>query len=115
MQFDVSSHERKTKADWDVEPGSTSEKRQRVISPLKFSNIQKVSKKTLQQQRVPLQKVYKTAVSSVQSSLEVTLNGSSPESKKLGYVNVILIAVKEKLVRNYPGFQRLQRLKTCGA
>ena len=106
MEFDVTSRERKNKADWDVETGSTAQKRQRIVSPLKISNIQNVSKITLQQHRLPSPEVSitKTKVSLVQSSFEVVLNGKSSERKKAtnqtaGHYNMILIVVKEKLVR----------------
>jgi hypothetical protein len=102
MQFDFTSHERKTKADWNIEPGTSPEKRQRVVSPLKVSSIQKVSKKTLQQQRVPSPEVSitKATVSHVQSSVEVTLQGTKTKRTKqnAGNVSVVLLAVKEKLV-----------------
>lgn len=94
---------RKTKGERDGELGSSADKRQKVMSPLKFSGIQKVSKKTLQQQRVvPSREVSptKTTTSPVHSSLVMTLNGSPSEGKG-GHINVNLIAVKERLVSKF--------------
>ena len=107
MHFDVPSSVRKTKASQDVEMDPAAKKRQKVLSPLKFSNIQKVSKKSLQQQRVPSPGVSptKTAVSPVQSSPVMTLNGSpsgvKESGRRLGHINVIFIAVKKKLVGEF--------------
>jgi hypothetical protein len=96
MQFDVTSPERKTKADWNTEVASTAEKRQKI-----GSNIQNVSKITLQQHRIPSPEVSvtKTKVSPVQSTFEVALSANTSESnQKPDHVSMILIAVKEKLV-----------------
>ena len=96
MQFDVNSPERKTKADWNTEVASTAEKRQKI-----GSNIQNVSKITLQQHRIPSPEVSvtKTKVSPVQSTFEVALSANTSESnQKPDHVSMILIAVKEKLV-----------------
>ena len=102
MYFDGTPSERKTKAVWEVESSSTPEKRQKILSPLKFSNIQKVSKKTLQQQRVtpPEVSITATTMTPVQSSLEVTLSspGDKSISQTAGHVSVFLISVKEKMV-----------------
>lgn len=107
MHFDVTSPVRKTKAGrvGEMDPGA--EKRQKVMSPLKFSNIQKVSKKSLQPQRVPSPGVSptKTVVSPVQSSLVMTLNGSpsgvKESDRRFGHINVIFVAVKERLVGEF--------------
>ena len=102
LHFDITSSVRKTKADRDVELGSSAEKRQKVMSPLKFSGIQKVSKKTLQQQRVPSPEVSPTKITAslVYSSLVMTLNGSPREGTRSN-INVILIAVKKRLVSKF--------------
>lgn len=103
LHFDVPSHERKTKADWDARQEPSSGKRQKVASPLKFSNIQRVSKTSLQQQQVaPASEVAvkRSTVSPVHSSLEMTLIESSSVNSQRNYIHVILVTVQENLVRN---------------
>lgn len=94
MHFEATSREKIAK------PNLTPEKRQMAGSPL--SSVEKVPRRSLHQQRIhsPEVSITTTKVSPVQSSLEVTVGEANMPEQKLSHVSMMLVNVRDYLVRN---------------